>query len=238
MNIPDIDEIIEQDIESLRKCPNKMKCESCPENICVKVVSVSNFPSEYGNFKIIGFVNNKDQKDHIIVLKGEIGKGEDILTRIHSACLTGDSLGSKRCDCGPQLHKALRIIEKEGSGILLYHMEEGRGIGLVNKLRAYVLQDKGFDTYEANIALGFKADERDYKIPAEMLKKIGVKSIKLMTNNPEKVLEIEKNGIKVTSRVQHELPIHDHVKKYLQTKKDKFGHLLNLDIDKHTSESS
>ncbi len=229
---PDINEIIKQDIETLRKCPNGLECTKCPEDICVKVISVANFPSEHGSFKIIGFVNNKDSKDHIIVLKGEIGDGENMLTRIHSACLTGDALGSKRCDCGPQLKEALIKIEENGRGIVLYHMEEGRGIGLINKLRAYVLQDKGYDTYEANVLLGFKADERSYAIPAEMLKKIGVKSVKLMTNNPEKVSELEKYGIKVSERVQHELPVHSHVQKYLETKKEKFGHYLSLFSEK------
>ena len=180
----------EQDIESLRDCPNDLDCDGCPEDACVKVVSVADFPSEYGHFSIIGFVNNKDAKDHTIVLKGDIGDGEAILTRIHSSCLTGDALGSRRCDCGPQLHEALEIIEKEGRGILLYHMEEGRGIGLLNKLRAYALQDHGLDTVDANTILGFRPDERDYQIPAEMLKKIGVKSVRLMTNNPDKVEQI------------------------------------------------
>jgi 3,4-dihydroxy 2-butanone 4-phosphate synthase/GTP cyclohydrolase II len=167
--------------------------------------------------------------DHIVVLKGEIGDGKGILTRMHSACLTGDSLGSLRCDCGPQLHAALAAIEKEGRGIVLYHQAEGRGIGLVNKLRAYALQDSGYDTLEANVALGFRPDERDYAIPAAMLKRIGVTSVRLMTNNPEKVAELERHGIVVDERVQHELPAHEHNQFYLETKREKFGHLLSLD---------
>ena len=193
------------------------------------LVSVADFPSEYGNFLIIGFVNNRDAKDHIIILKGDIGDGERMLTRIHSACLTGDALGSRRCDCGPQLHEALKIIEKENRGIVLYHQEEGRGIGLVNKLRAYALQDKGFDTIDANVALGFKADQRDYEIPVEMLKRIGIRSILLLTNNPEKVAIVEKYGIKVVERVQHELPSHEDNRDYLETKKERFGHFLNVE---------
>jgi 3,4-dihydroxy 2-butanone 4-phosphate synthase / GTP cyclohydrolase II len=228
MKIPPIEEIISQDIESMRLCPYGLECAKCPEEVCVRIVSVADFPSEFGDFRIIGFVNNKDGKDHIVILKGDISDGEDMLTRIHSACLTGDSLGSKRCDCGPQLREALKMIEAAGRGLVLYHQEEGRGIGLVNKLRAYALQDKGYDTYEANIALGFGADERDYQIPAEMLKKLGIRSVKLMTNNPEKIKEIGKYGLKVTSRVHHELPAHDHDRKYLETKKERFGHLLNL----------
>jgi GTP cyclohydrolase II len=218
MKVPVIEEIIAQDIEALRKCPSAKDCAGCSKEACVMVASVSDFPTEYGRFRIIGFVNNKDMKDHIIILKGEIGDGEAMLTRIHSACLTGDALGSMRCDCGPQLHHALRRIEAEG-----------RGIGLVNKLRAYALQDHGYDTYDANVALGFKADEREYRIPAEMLRKLGVKSVRLMTNNPEKVEEIERHGIKVTERVPHELPTHEHDRKYLETKKERFGHFLALD---------
>ncbi|HNY16396.1 MAG TPA: GTP cyclohydrolase II [Treponemataceae bacterium] len=229
METPSIEEIIAQDIESLRKCPRKLDCASCERDTCVKVVSVADFPTAYGRFRIIGFVNNKDRKDHIIVLKGEVGSGEAMLTRVHSACLTGDALGSLRCDCGPQLHLALERIECEGRGVLLYHQEEGRGIGLVNKIRAYALQDAGYDTVDANLALGFAADGRDYRVPAEMLRKIGVVSVRLMTNNPEKVAEMEKYGVAVAERVNHELPAHDDDRRYLETKKERFGHLLDLD---------
>ena len=229
MQVPDIEEIINQDIDSMRKCPAGLACADCQLGYCVRVVSVADFPTELGHFRIIGFVNNKDGKDHIVVLKGEIGDGRDILTRIHSACLTGDSLGSLRCDCGPQLRAALAAIEREGRGIVLYHQEEGRGIGLVNKLRAYALQDHGYDTLEANVALGFAPDERDYQIPAEMLRRLGVVSVRLMTNNPEKVEALEAHGIKVTERVQHELPAHGQNRFYLETKRERFGHLLNLD---------
>ena len=229
MIIPSIEQIIKQDMEFLRTCPNADDCAACAEEACVMVASVADFPTEYGHFTIVGFVNNKDGKDHIVILKGEIGDGRDFLLRIHSACLTGDALGSMRCDCGPQLHSALRKIEAEGRGAVLYHQAEGRGIGLVNKLRAYALQDAGYDTYDANLALGFKADERDYAIPAAMLKKLGVKSVRLLTNNPEKVTELEKHGIVVTERIQHELPAHDHDRAYLETKRERFGHFLELD---------
>jgi len=134
-----------------------------------------------------------------------------------------------RCDCGPQLHHALERIEEEGRGVVLYHQAEGRGIGLVNKLRAYALQDAGYDTWDANVALGFAPDARDYAIPAAMLAKVGVKSVRLMTNNPEKVAELERYGIRVTERVPHELPPHLHNREYLQTKKERFGHFLELD---------
>lgn len=229
MNIPTFEEIVAQDIDSIKNCEYRLECSDCPKDMCVAVVSVADFPSAYGTFKILGFVNSKDGKDHIIVMKGEVGDGEGMLTRIHSSCLTGDALGSMRCDCGPQLHEALRIIEGEGRGILLYHMEEGRGIGLVNKLRAYAIQDRGFDTLEANVLLGFRPDERDYKIPAEMLKRIGVRSVRLMTNNPEKVQELEKYGIRVTERIRHEPPVQEHSRRYLETKKERFGHMLHLD---------
>jgi 3,4-dihydroxy 2-butanone 4-phosphate synthase/GTP cyclohydrolase II len=229
VNTPSFDEIILQDIESLRRCPRGLDCGDCDEITCVRIVSVAEFPSEWGHFRIIGFVNNRDEKDHTIVLKGDIGDGEDILARIHSSCLTGDALGSLRCDCGPQLHEALKLIEEAGRGIVLYHMEEGRGIGLVNKLRAYALQDHGLDTVDANTILGFKPDERDYGVPAEMLKKIGVKSVRLMTNNPDKVRQLEACGVRVTERVSHELPPHRHDRRYMETKKERFGHILRLD---------
>jgi 3,4-dihydroxy 2-butanone 4-phosphate synthase / GTP cyclohydrolase II len=201
MLIPTIEEVIAQDIEALRKCPGALNCAACEEDICVMIASVAEFPSEYGRFRIVGFVNNKDGKDHIAIVKGEIGDGEAVLTRVHSACLTGDALGSMRCDCGPQLHEALRLIEAEGRGVVPYHQEEGRGIGLVNKLRAYALQDRGYDTLEANVALGFKPDEREYRIPAAMLRKLGVRSLRLMTNNPEKVEAMEVEGLAVVERV-------------------------------------
>jgi 3,4-dihydroxy 2-butanone 4-phosphate synthase/GTP cyclohydrolase II len=229
MTIPSIEEIIRQDVKALRECPQAKNCAACSEEICVMVASVADFPTEYGHFSIIGFVNNKDGKDHIVILKGEVGDGKDFLLRIHSACLTGDALGSLRCDCGPQLHAALRIIEAEGRGAVLYHQAEGRGIGLVNKLRAYALQDGGYDTYDANVALGFGADERDYAVPAAMLRKLGISSVRLMTNNPEKVEELERHGIKVAERVQHELPSQEHDRAYLETKKERFGHFLELD---------
>jgi GTP cyclohydrolase II len=229
MKAPEIEEIIAQDIDALRKCPDGVACAACTRDVCVMIASVADFPSELGHFKIIGFVNNKDGKDHVVILKGEIGDGAGVLTRIHSACLTGDALGSLRCDCGPQLRQALRRIEAEGRGLVLYHQEEGRGIGLVNKLRAYALQDGGFDTWDANVALGFKADEREYRIPAAMLKKLGVRSLRLLTNNPEKVAAMEEQGLPVVERVPHELPPHEHDHRYLETKRERFGHLLALD---------
>ncbi|MFX0185493.1 MAG: GTP cyclohydrolase II, partial [Candidatus Hodarchaeota archaeon] len=176
---------------------------------------------------IVGFVNNKDKEEHIAIIKGDLNNGENILTRVHSACLTGDALGSLRCDCGPQLAQALSMIEKEGNGVVLYMQQEGRGIGLLNKLRAYALQDNGFDTYDANIALGFRPDQRDYEVAGEMLEKLGVKSIRLITNNPEKIKQLE-NYISISERIPLELPIQEYNVDYMQTKKTRFGHLLSI----------
>lgn len=183
-------------------------------------------PSDYGEFTAIGFIDPEDGKEHIALTKGDI-KGEDILTRIHSECLTGDVLGSKRCDCGNQLHKALRAIEKNGAGVLLYMRQEGRGIGLFNKLKAYELQENGFDTVDANRELGFPDDMRDYKVAAEILKKLGVKSVRLMTNNPDKVDQVEKYGIKVSEREPLEIKSNEIDEYYLKTKVYRMGHKLN-----------
>ncbi len=230
MNTPTFEEIIHQDIDFIRRCydsPDNLNCNSCAKSVCVSLVSVADFPSDYGHFKILAFVNSKDNKEHIMVVKGEIGDGVNILTRIHSKCLTGDSLGSKRCDCGPQLHTSMKMIETEGRGILLYHQEEGRGIGLVNKLRAYALQDYGVDTLDANVLLGFKPDQRSYEIPAEMLKKIGVKSVRLLTNNPDKMV-LGEYGVKINKRIPLEIPPHEFDAHYLKTKREKFGHYLHV----------
>ena len=182
-------------------------------------------PSDYGEFTALGFIDPENGKEHIALTKGDI-KGENILTRIHSECLTGDVLGSKRCDCGNQLHKALKIIEENGAGILLYMRQEGRGIGLFNKLKAYELQEHGFDTVDANRKLGFPDDMRDYKVAAEILKKLGVKSVNLMTNNPDKVAQIEKYGVKVNERKPLEIKSNDIDRQYLKVKAVRMGHDL------------
>lgn len=182
-------------------------------------------PSDYGEFTALGFIDPENGKEHIALTKGEI-KGENILTRIHSECLTGDVLGSKRCDCGNQLHKALKIIEENGAGILLYMRQEGRGIGLFNKLKAYELQEHGFDTVDANRKLGFPDDMRDYRVAAEILKKLGVKSVKLMTNNPDKVEQIKKYGVKVSERKPLEIKSNEIDRQYLKVKAVRMGHDL------------
>ena len=195
----------------------------------MSLVGVAEFPTTHGQFKLLGFANNKDQKDHIAVVKGDVSGKENVLTRLHSSCLTGDAIGSMRCDCGPQLHTALVMLEEAGSGILLYMQQEGRGIGLVNKIKAYQLQDGGVDTYDANLHLGFEPDGRDYEISAAMLEKLGVKSVRLLTNNPDKVRQLEMHGAMITKRVPLELPGHEHVDAYLKTKKERFGHNLKLE---------
>ena len=220
--------IRESDIQEYKACTYNWQCEACSKNLCINLVAVADLPSEYGIFKILGFANNKDHKDHIAVVKGDIFGEENVLTRLHSACLTGDALGSRRCDCGPQLHTALRLMEQEGMAVLLYMQQEGRGIGLVNKIKAYQLQDAGFDTYDANLHLGFEPDARDYEVSAAMLRKMGVKSVRLLTNNPDKVTQLTKYGVKISKRVPLELPLHHDDEEYMKTKKERFGHQLDL----------
>lgn len=197
------------------------------KNLEVDVLSTNpvNLPSEYGNFKAYGFLDRKTGKEHIALTKGDIKK-EGVLTRIHSECLTGDVLGSRRCDCGSQLHKALDNIEKNGEGVLLYLRQEGRGIGLFNKLKAYELQENGYDTVDANLELGFPEDMRDYKIASEMLERLGVKSVNLMTNNPDKINQLKKYGINVASRCPIEIKSNDTDRKYLEIKATRMGHEL------------
>lgn len=197
------------------------------KNLEVDVLSTNpvNLPSDYGNFKAYGFLDRKTGKEHIALTKGDIKK-EGVLTRIHSECLTGDVLGSRRCDCGSQLHKALDNIEKNGEGVLLYLRQEGRGIGLFNKLKAYELQENGYDTVDANLELGFPEDMRDYKIASEMLERLGVKSVNLMTNNPDKINQLEKYGINVAKRCPIEIKSNDTDRKYLEIKATRMGHEL------------
>ena len=192
----------------------------------IRRISDVNLPTEHGEFRAIAYENDMDNNIHIALIKGDIKPDDAVLVRVHSECLTGDVFGSKRCDCGEQLHKAMEHIHREGQGVILYMRQEGRGIGLANKLRAYELQDKGLDTVEANIQLGFKPDLRDYGIGAQILVDLGVRKMRLMTNNPKKIVGLEGYGLKVGERVPIESRPHEKNIIYLKTKKKKLGHML------------
>ncbi len=181
-------------------------------------------PTKYGHFKLVAFKDKTSGAEHLAMIKGEWKENEPILTRVHSSCFTGDILASFRCDCGEQLHKAMQMVEAEGKGIILYMNQEGRGIGLMNKLKAYKLQEEGMDTVEANIHLGFAMDERDYGVGAQMLRKLGVSKLKLMSNNPKKRAALKGYGLEIVDIVPIEIKPNEHNEKYLQTKRDKMGH--------------
>jgi 3,4-dihydroxy 2-butanone 4-phosphate synthase/GTP cyclohydrolase II len=192
-----------------------------------RVVDV-HLPTELGDFQLHAFKDKNTDQDHLALVKGTWDKDEPILVRVHSSCLTGDIFGSCRCDCGSQLHKAMELIEKDGKGVIIYMNQEGRGIGLVNKLKAYKLQEEGYDTFDANVKLGFKPDERDYGIGAQMLRELGVTKMKLMSNNPKKRTGLIGYGLEVVENVGLEIKSNIHNQNYLQTKKDKLGHNLKL----------
>ena len=189
--------------------------------------AVVNMPTKYGDFKAYGYVNKLNGEHHVALVKGDIGDGKDLLCRVHSECLTGDAFGSMRCDCGQQLASAMMQVEKEGRGIVLYMRQEGRGIGLINKLKAYELQDRGMDTLDANLALGFPGDMREYFIGAQILKDLGAKELRLLTNNPDKVYQLSDFGMEIVERVPIQMDANEIDLKYLKTKQKRMGHLLN-----------
>lgn len=216
-------------IQSLRatakKSERKVVAPREPNELRVEIAAVAELPSEFGDYRLYVFSNNRDGAEHLAMVHGDVFGHADVPTRLHSECLTGDVLGSLRCDCRPQLELALRTVGQKPRGIVLYMRQEGRGIGLTNKIRAYGLQEQGMDTVEANLALGFPDDARDYSIAAAMLRTLGVRSIGLMTNNPDKVNKLEKLGIAV-KREPHAIPPNHHNRRYLETKARRSGHLL------------
>lgn len=207
-----------KDLQDYRKNKDKL----------VEMVSKTNLPTKYGDFTLYCYINKLNQEHHLALVKGDVNNEGNVLCRLHSECLTGDTFGSLKCDCGKQLENAMKKISEKGQGIILYMRQEGRGIGLVNKIKAYNLQDKGMDTLDANLALGFKGDLREYYIGAQMLKDLGVSSIKLLTNNPDKVNQLSEFGIKITERLPIEIEANKHDLFYLNTKKNRMGHILNI----------
>ncbi len=211
-------------IDMLIAASEKQVCVT--DECCVQLVAIANLPSRFGDFQIAGFISPCDGKEHTAIIRGDIIGKEGVVTRVHSECLTGDVMGSKRCDCRDQLLESLKTIEKEGEGVLLYLRQEGRNIGLTGKIQAYALQDIGLDTIDANVHLGYKPDQRDYGIAANILKNLQVRSIKLLTNNPEKIRQLTEAGIKIVQRLPLIVEPTEYSRAYIETKARRSGHLF------------
>lgn len=226
--LPDLVEFKKKHGLKLITIQELIRYRNAMEKLVERAVSVK-MPTDFGEFRAIAYTNQVDQKEHVALVKGEIDPGKPTLVRVHSECLTGDVFHSHRCDCGPQLAAALKQIDEAGSGVLLYMRQEGRGIGLINKLKAYELQEQGFDTVEANIKLGFAPDLREYGIGAQILKDLGVTQMKLLTNNPRKIRGLEGYGLEVVERVPIQMEANENNRNYLRTKQAKLGHMLKVE---------
>lgn len=212
---------------------NNKATETCPwspRELSVERVAVANLPTEWGDFQIAGYRSLVSEEEFVVLFKGEMRREVPTLVRIHSQCLTGDVFGSSKCDCGPQLHRTMQLIQEEGRGALVYQQQEGRGIGILNKIRAYALQDEGADTVEANERLGLAVDLREYRQCAEVLFDLGLCKVRVLSNNPLKLRALEEAGLEIVERVAIEVKSHETAAKYLHTKKDKLGHLLEFNI--------
>ena len=228
---------LHEQFEVLLEQDGDHECEGLgKDKVCVRVVAMAELPTRFGDFHIIAFENNRDGKEHVAITKGDVIGAENLPVRLHSECLTGDALGSLRCDCRDQLESSLIAIGKMDKGMVLYLRQEGRGIGLINKIRAYSLQDQGLDTVEANLALGFRDDERDYAVAAHMLMSLKIESIQLMTNNPKKIAQLTQYGIQVNGRIPHIMPSNEHNRFYLETKAAKSGHMIDFHGKQHLLE--
>ncbi|HZD13211.1 MAG TPA: GTP cyclohydrolase II [Candidatus Binatus sp.] len=222
-------EIPKQIVERLLKENEEHDCGKST-GVCVKIVAIADLPTIYGRYQVVAFENNVDGREHAALVHGNVFDGDDVPVRLHSECLTGDVFGSMRCDCREQLHQSLKTIAAMPAGVVLYMRQEGRGIGLTNKIRAYQLQDYGYDTFQANEALGFRPDERDYDLAAHMIGSLHVKSVKLMTNNPAKIRDLQSHGVRITGRIPVITEPNKYDRFYLETKRLKAGHLLDKNV--------
>ena len=223
--LPDLRKVADQFGLKLVTIKDLIEYRLAHESLVEEKVDVQ-MPTDFGDFKLIAYEQTTTHENHLALVKGEWEENEPVMVRVHSSCVTGDIFGSCRCDCGPQLHEAMQMIEKEGKGVIVYMNQEGRGIGLMNKLKAYKLQEEGMDTVEANIHLGFKEDQRDYGVGAQILRKLGVRKIRLVSNNPTKRAGLLGYGLEIVDNVALEIPPNKHNENYLRTKRDKMGHTI------------